>query len=662
MSLNSKFENALQKLEEVKKNIINDKTLLPISFTTTSGEQVISVDSLKEQFSKIQSAPFTIAVCGDVKAGKSTLLNAILFEDNILPTFDTPLTAKLTFIKKSDQDYNYFKANFYSKEEWDAVYNSTDDAFKEAFEKNMQITAERNQVYRDNCIGAVSKCNVVKDLEKLEEYVSAINEDDESSSAGKFTPYVRDVEIFINDERLKDLQIVDTPGLNDPNYINSRETTNWINNAHAIIYLVKGKGFDVPDFKFFQQFMAGRGPKYRIMVQNKIDAMKNYQDSFDYMKNLGTKPDYRRYNLFSKEETICSYSGLQVLIKKKESHGFPLTEDEEYSKKEGDFDPHQLEKKISEKLFYNEGAGRIESAFNVLNQVYEINSLRIDSDIESFNSKIEDFGTDKKDLEEKRCKLQDQKLEFDDNINEKRCQKIQPNIKDASIKMECLINDDIRRIKKCFKEKIDEKMSEGNYKDVVNYFPSIWTDELTSENTSLILWMNHRLAKFNEILVGVSEELRIDIQRVLNKRYIPKFHPENDENWKLPQNIEESLGFGEVLPKNAFTNLFHNNKTLSGEIFREVEKNLDEHYRKKIKELPNLFEDALKKRSDNFFEYIASQISALEKQLEESIQNYNNKEKEICKLNDEIKNHREKQALLKQKQIELQQMVKEICK
>ena len=662
MSLNSKFENALQKLEEIKENIINDNTLLPISFTTTSGEQKITIDSLKEQFLKAQSAPFTIAVCGDVKAGKSTLLNAILFGDNILPTFDTPLTAKLTFIKKSDEDYNYFKANYYSKEEWDAVYNSTDDAFKESFEKNMKLTAERNQIYRDNCVSAVSKQDVVKDLEKLEEYVSAINENDDNSSAGKYTPYVRDVEIYIKDDRLKDLQIVDTPGLNDPNYINSRETTNWINNAHAIIYIIKGKGFDVPDFKFFQQFMAGRGPKYRIMVQNKIDSLKNYKDSLEYMKNLGTNPDYRRYNLFSKEETICSCSGLQILIKKKENNGFPLTEDEEFSKIEGDFDPHQLETKISEKLFSNEGTGRIESLSNILNQVYEINSLRIDSDIESNNSKIEDFRTDKKELEEKKCKLQDQQTEFHDKIKDKESEKITPNHKDASQKMKNLIDEDISRIKKHFKEKIEEYMSEGNYKTVANFFPSTWTEELTKENNSLILWMNTRLAKFNEILVGISEELRIEIQRILNKRYIPKFHPELEEKWNMPQDVENALSFGKVLPKNAFTNLFHNNKTLGSDIYREVEKNLNEHYYKKVKVLPDLFEDSLKKGRDNFIHYIMNQLSGLEKQLEESVSNYDNKEKEICKLNNEIKKFMEKQVLLKQKQMELQQMVKEICK
>ena len=98
--INKKFEEAVQKLEIVKQQIENDPYLIPITFQTCSGERSITNDTLNEEFLNLKKAPFTVAVCGEVKAGKSTLLNSILFGDNILPTFDTPLTAKLTFIKK----------------------------------------------------------------------------------------------------------------------------------------------------------------------------------------------------------------------------------------------------------------------------------------------------------------------------------------------------------------------------------------------------------------------------------------------------------------------------------------------------------------------------------------------------------------------------------
>ena len=65
---------------------------------------------------------FTIAVCGVVKAGKSTFLNSLLFGRDILPAFDTPMTAKLTFIEYTDKA-NYATITFYSKEEWAQLNN-----------------------------------------------------------------------------------------------------------------------------------------------------------------------------------------------------------------------------------------------------------------------------------------------------------------------------------------------------------------------------------------------------------------------------------------------------------------------------------------------------------------------------------------------------------
>lgn len=665
MSLNSKFDNAFQKLKEEKEKIIIDKNLIPVSFPTDSGVQTITADSLNEQFSKAKSEPFTIAVCGDVKAGKSTFLNAIIFGKNVLPTFETPSTAKLTFIKKTDKNNSYFKANFYSKEEWDNVKNDLKENFKDvykALEKNTELTATRNGIYECDCIEDTPKSVIVnEDLEKLNEYVSAIDEYDDESCAGKFTPYVKNVEIFIDDERLNDLQIVDTPGLNDPNLINSRETSDWINNAHAIIYIAKGKGFDMPDFKFFQQFLSARGPKYRIIVQNQIDDMNDYEESLLNMKKLGSKPEYKECNLFSPEETVCSYSGLQILIKKKENQGIPLTDDDEFYKKDGDFDPHQLEKKISEKLFCNEGFSRIETIYNDLNRVYEINYLKIESEIDSNESMIEDFETDKKDLEEKKQKLDDQKREFGDKLSSLKYDKIDPYLVDISEKMNQRIAEDMSIIKDRFNERIKEKMAEGNFKTVRSQFPSIWTDELTKENNSLIQWMNGRLRKFNEILREVSEQLRSELLYILNKKYISKFYPPQKEGWDIPQDIENSLNFGKVFPRNVITNLFHINSNLNNEIYGVVEKNLNEHYYKIIKDLPNKFEAALEKRRKSFFDYIEEQLKGLKKQLEESINNYDNKENEICKLKDKIKEFRENQILLKQKQMELK-MVMDICK
>ena len=60
-----------------------------------------------------------VAFAGTVKAGKSTLLNKLLFpglDRDVLPTGETPETAKLTFISSVANNYpEYFKVKFYSR-------------------------------------------------------------------------------------------------------------------------------------------------------------------------------------------------------------------------------------------------------------------------------------------------------------------------------------------------------------------------------------------------------------------------------------------------------------------------------------------------------------------------------------------------------------------
>jgi len=667
--INKKFEEAVKKLEAVKQQIENDPQLIPITFQIGSGERSITKESLNEEFVNLKKAPFTIAVCGEVKAGKSTLLNSILFGDNILPTFDTPLTAKLTFIKKSDKPYNYFKANFYSKQEWSVVCSNS--SINQELEENLQLAAERYGIYKGDCIEDQTKSIEVFDLQDLEQYVSAINKEDDSSLAGKFTPYVKNVEIFINKEELQDIQIVDTPGLNDPNAINSVETTNWINNAHAIVYVTDVKGFAEPDLKFFQQFMAERGPKYRIIVQNKIDKEENYVESRLYMGGLGQKPEYKKIKLFSNEkefkETICSYSGLQMLIHKKEKQGIPLTEDEEYYKSEDSdpekkYNPDNLEKKISDKLFKNEGAGRIEAMVNTLNQVYEINIDKIINETENCKSQIEDFQKDIKEIQSNREKLQDKRIEFNEKLkNKKKEQNLDAFLTDIDEKIRLQLKDDQKKILKKFDDEISFRMDTGNYVTVVSYFSTCWNEQIKECIESLRKMMNTMVKNYVSRLETIAEELEGDLKRLLNKKHIGLFSGKIRENWALPSNVNEFLDYKDVLPRNFFTNLFHNNQTLKAQIYKEVESCLGSFFENKLGGIPKLLTETLENRLNDFSHFIAQKLEELENQLESIEKNYNIREQEVCKLNENIEKMKQKQNLLEKKKMELANLKKEIA-
>ena len=64
-----------------------------------------------------------IAIVGQMKAGKSSLLNALLFEGvEVLPTASIPMTAGLTVIQYvEDLEDQRFEVEYYTKEEWENI-------------------------------------------------------------------------------------------------------------------------------------------------------------------------------------------------------------------------------------------------------------------------------------------------------------------------------------------------------------------------------------------------------------------------------------------------------------------------------------------------------------------------------------------------------------
>src|SRR5690606_4326542 len=82
----------------------------------------------------IQGQTLRIGIIGQVKAGKSSFLNALLFQGkDLLPKASTPMTAGLTVIGYAEKPK--FKVEFYSKEDWNIVESQArqyDAIYKEA--------------------------------------------------------------------------------------------------------------------------------------------------------------------------------------------------------------------------------------------------------------------------------------------------------------------------------------------------------------------------------------------------------------------------------------------------------------------------------------------------------------------------------------------------
>ncbi|MDD5941100.1 dynamin family protein [Fibrobacter sp.] len=396
-TVNQNFENAKKCFEDELEQIISSG-ILPVDIQTSAADKTITAESLRSEFDHCLNEMFTIAVCGEVKAGKSTLLNSLIFEDEVLPSFVTPETAKLTFIRESKKEINYFTVNWYSKSEWNEMKSSLPEENLKALDERLEYSASKD-VTLFNCVGE-SPIDV-DDLGRLAEYTSVPKEGEQNPNVGVYTPFVKNVEIYIKSDKLKNLQIVDTPGLNDPNRINSNETTKWINQAHAIIYVFPVRGLGSSDLEFFKTFMPAKTLNTRILVQNRIDENKDYKHA---TAGYSDEPAYKAVGLFVTGEVLCPYSAQVNLAQKKKKHNKASVRDEKILRRFPDFisDPNNLAKQVSDRLYKNSGYARIESLSNICCSVYSGKVKKIQESINLLNFKLDQY---KRPLEEIRDKL-----------------------------------------------------------------------------------------------------------------------------------------------------------------------------------------------------------------------------------------------------------------
>ena len=245
-----------------------------------------------------------IGVVGQVKAGKSSFLNSLFFDgENVLPRASTPMTAGLTVLEYGEN--NEFSVDYYNDREWSTFegkareYDNAISDFKannpkaqalndEEIAKQLGLPDDAKSAKElvSNCSPAArAKVNMkadtkafsdIRDLQDiLADYVGA---------DGRFTSVVKSLTIHLNDERLKDLRIVDTPGVNDP--IQSREyrTREFLRECHGVFLLsYSGRFFDSTDVNFLSGRIGSEGIGTVVLIASKFDSV---------LQDVGTKfPD-----------------------------------------------------------------------------------------------------------------------------------------------------------------------------------------------------------------------------------------------------------------------------------------------------------------------------------------------------------------------------------
>ncbi|OOF43488.1 hypothetical protein BKK50_04675 [Rodentibacter rarus] len=297
----------ISKIESFLNNPIiqNSDEFLAYALANKKGikEKIELENDLKDM--EDQSRLLRVGIIGRVKAGKSSLLNALLFDgENILPKAATPMTAALTIIEYGEKIQA--EVDFFTQKDIDNIeseakkYLKAFDQLKESkrdelrkqgklatiqLEERAEKAAKREM--KDHPYSAsydqyqrIKESQVsLSELKKFNNLEAETIEDLFNSklaefvgSNGRYMPFTKSVKIYIPNEKIKDLEIIDTPGLNDP--VKSREErTEQLLSKCDVVFIVSpaGQFLSREDFQLISRVTGQAGIREIHLIASQSD-------------------------------------------------------------------------------------------------------------------------------------------------------------------------------------------------------------------------------------------------------------------------------------------------------------------------------------------------------------------------------------------------------
>lgn len=298
-------QNIFEELHQKKQNLISmvEKAKEFKWFDSDDSKNSKTADDL---IAKINQDILTIGVIGQMKCGKSTFLNAFVFEEDVLPAATTPMTAALSKITYGEQ--KKIVADFYSTNDWEEQKNLAAKSIDGVSElEKSKIQAAQELVDKSRKLGGSLSQYLGKTQEdsfdNLVEYVGA---------DGKFVSITKSVTIYYPKEYLKGVEIVDTPGFNDPIVSREERTKEFLVKADVVVMLLyAGRAFDATDRTILFENVRKCGIGKVLIGINKYDIAYEKGETEDEIKEY-VKEELRKA---SKE---CGDATLTEILKNTE--------------------------------------------------------------------------------------------------------------------------------------------------------------------------------------------------------------------------------------------------------------------------------------------------------------------------------------------------------
>lgn len=212
-----------------------------------------------------------LGIIGQVKVGKSSLLNALFFDgEERLPIAPTPKTARLTWIRACGKDNPSATVYFYTRDDWQSLITKAAEERAvgdvEGVYTQMVENASRNLGSKMESL--LGKSQTIS-LAELDDYVGV---------DGRYSDLVKYTDLKHADPLLDDLEIVDTPGTNDPVQSRELQTIDFLQKADAVIFLSSAQRFlDSTDMALVLKDMIRAGLSEVLVVVPQVDLLRPNQ-------------------------------------------------------------------------------------------------------------------------------------------------------------------------------------------------------------------------------------------------------------------------------------------------------------------------------------------------------------------------------------------------
>ncbi len=326
--------------ELIQKSTLIEKTLQEQGLQERAGpfisdNSVIKTEELEKTLKELQDTnrDLKVGIIGRVKAGKSSLLNALIFEGvEVLPKAATPMTASLTILKYAktlsaevefyspkdilelENEHERYVREFNKivdeevKKQKQSLSNRAKEKVKKignkVFGKNKSDEAPKERVLSDEEINKraerIAKDKLKDDTRLVSSYdqyekmkksgslntetldpciqANSLEELNQKllqfvGADGKYMPYTKAVQISLNNPNLKDLEVIDTPGVNDP-IVSREEHTKALLKDCDVVFMISPSGqfLTDSDMSLFDRVSHKEGLQEIYFVASQADS------------------------------------------------------------------------------------------------------------------------------------------------------------------------------------------------------------------------------------------------------------------------------------------------------------------------------------------------------------------------------------------------------